>query len=112
MKFDMSFSFPPIISVCCTAFIVNFFGIQKGVVLSERTRDLEELRLVADDFLVQYLELLELRAKVASLLFPLKALPPSSAERAQKSIDDPSIAARRATDGRLSAVSYDLSEAG
>jgi len=71
----MSFSFPPIISVCCTAFIVNFFGIQKGVVLSERTRDLEELRLVADDFLVQYLELLELRAKVASLLFPLKALP-------------------------------------
>jgi len=44
--------------------------------MSRQTCDLELLRQIDNDILVQYEELLCLRAQLAGLLFPLKRSPP------------------------------------
>jgi hypothetical protein len=44
--------------------------------MSKYSRDLESLRQNDNDLMVQYEELLCLRAQLASLLFPLKRSPP------------------------------------
>jgi len=43
--------------------------------MSKRTRDIKAFHSVDDDLLTQYVELLELRAKVAGLLFRFKTSP-------------------------------------
>src|SRR5262245_26068920 len=43
--------------------------------MSKRTRDIKAFHSVDDDLLTQYVELLELRANVASLLFQFKTSP-------------------------------------
>jgi hypothetical protein len=44
--------------------------------MSKRTRDIELLHHINNDLMVQYEELLYLRAQLAKLLFPLKRSPP------------------------------------
>jgi len=60
----------PAISAICS---VEFRG---GWVMSKHSRDIELLRQIDNELMVQYEELLCLRAELARLLFPLKISPP------------------------------------
>jgi hypothetical protein len=62
--------------------------------MSKRTRDIELLRHIDNDLMVQYEELVCLRAQLARLLFPLKRSPPRK-RRISRSNRSAARAARR-----------------